>query len=151
MAQETMLKAEVLKDKFILPSDIIAADEIADDVPTVDIPVRDVMENMKILDIGENTIKQFEKVIGESKTIIWNGPVGLYENDLFSEGTKRIAKAVSNAKHAKTIIGGGDTIDAIKHFGISLKEFTHVSTGGGAMLMLLEGSSLQGIEIVMQE
>jgi phosphoglycerate kinase len=149
LAQEIMLEAETLKTTFYLPDDVVVADEITDDAQTIDIPVRDVIGNMKILDIGRNTIKTFEDVIKKSKTIIWNGPVGLYEKEPFSRGTRHIAVAVAKAK-AKTIIGGGDTIDAINHFGIELDKYDHVSTGGGAMLEFLEGTKLPGIEIVME-
>lgn len=150
LAREIMLEAEVLKGEFLLPSDVIVADEISDDAKTLDLPVGDVMGDMQILDIGRKTIEKYEEIIAKSKTIIWNGPVGVFEKKPFSEGTLRIAQAVSNAKHAKTIIGGGDTIDAIKEFGIDLKSYTHVSTGGGAMLQFLEGTKLPGVEIVIE-
>lgn len=150
LAQEIMLEAEVLKDNFVLPEDVVVADEISDEAETLTVPIRDVIGKMKILDIGDNTIEKFKEVIANSKTIIWNGPVGLYEKEPFSKGTRHIAVEVSKARHAKTIIGGGDTIDAIKNFGISPDKFTHVSTGGGAMLQFLEGSSLPGVEIVTE-
>jgi len=150
LAQEIMLEAEVLEGEFLLPEDVIVADEISDDAKTLDLPIRDVIGDMQILDLGIKSIEKFEEVINKSKTIVWNGPVGLYEKKPFSEGTKRIAQAVANAKDAKTIIGGGDTIDAIKEFGIDLNSFTHVSTGGGAMLQFLEGTILPGVEIVKE-
>lgn len=150
VAREIMLEAEVLQDKFILPEDVVVADEISDNAKTLDIPVRDVIGNMMILDLGIKSIEKYEKIISLSKTIIWNGPVGLFEKKKFSRGTERIAKAVSSAKHAKTIIGGGDTLEAVKAYDISLDRFTHASTGGGAMLAFLEGSKLPGVEIVTE-
>lgn len=150
LAQEIMLESEVLEGEFLLPEDVIVADEISDDAKTLDLPVRDVIGDMQILDMGKKTLEKFEEVIAKSKTIIWNGPVGVFEKKPFSEGTRRIAQAVANAKDAKTIIGGGDTIDAIKEFGIDLNSFTHVSTGGGAMLQFLEGTELPGVKIVTE-
>lgn len=151
LAREIMLEAEILKDKFVIPTDVLVADEIGDNVPTVDIPVRDVIGNMMILDIGVNSLKEFEKVIAQSKAIIWNGPVGLFEKEPFSRGTKALAHAIAGARHAKTIIGGGDTLEAISHFGIGMDKFTHVSTGGGAMLQLLEGTPLPCVEAVTEK
>ena len=92
-----------------------------------------VLNDMKILDLGKNTIINFQGLINESATVIWNGPMGLYEYPQFEDGTKEIAFKLSNS-HITTIIGGGDTIDAINKFGIPLEKFTHISTGGGAML-----------------
>lgn len=149
VAQEIMLSAEALEDEFHLPNDVLVADEAKEDAETLDIPVDDVIGDMKIFDIGRQSIERFEEVIKKSKTIVWNGPMGLFEMDNFSRGTRHIAVAVAKAD-AKTIIGGGDTIDAVKDFGISLDDFSHVSTGGGAMLQFLEGTSLPGIEIITE-
>jgi phosphoglycerate kinase len=143
-----MLAAEAHKEKFMLPEDVIVADEISDTALTLDIPVEDVELAMKILDVGMNAISKYVEAIKEARVIVWNGPVGLYEMKPFERGTKEIAKAVSEATAAgaTSILGGGDTIDAIKRFGHSFDEFTHVSTGGGAMLEFLEGKRLPGIE-----
>ncbi|MEZ4087033.1 MAG: phosphoglycerate kinase [Candidatus Gracilibacteria bacterium] len=149
VAQEILLEAEALKDQFHIPTDVVVADEVKEDAKKLDIPAEDVMGDMKILDIGINTIKKFEEVIAKSKTIVWNGPLGLFEMDAFSRGTRHIAIAVANSE-AKTIIGGGDTIDAIKDFGIELEKYDHVSTGGGAMLQFLEGEELPGIEVIRE-
>jgi phosphoglycerate kinase len=148
VAQEIMLAAEAHKEKFMLPEDVIVADEISDAALTLDIPVEDVELAMKILDVGMNAISKYVEAIKEARVIVWNGPVGLYEMKPFERGTKEIAKAVSEATAAgaTSILGGGDTIDAIKRFGHSFDEFTHVSTGGGAMLEFLEGKRLPGIE-----
>ena len=150
-AQEIMLEAEELKDNFILPVDAVVADEVSPKAKTLDIPVEDVEGDMKILDICKVSIKEFTKIIKKSKTIIWNGPVGLFEMKPFSGGTLAIAKAVAANKTAQTIIGGGDTVDAINHFKIPEKKFTHVSTGGGAMLEFLEGTELPGVKIVTEK
>ncbi|MBU0668007.1 phosphoglycerate kinase [Patescibacteria group bacterium] len=153
-AREIMLDAEAIHNNFHLPTDAVVADEIEDTAETLDIPVEDVEGSMKILDIGRNTITAFEEIIAKSGTIIWNGPVGLFEKEKFSRGTRHIAVAVAKAttiSGAKSIIGGGDTIDAINNFGIDLNKYTHVSTGGGAMLEFLEGTMLPGIEIILEK
>lgn len=148
VAREILMEAEVLRDKFVLPKDAVVSDSAEEDTPNLDLPISDVIGNMMILDLGLQSREEFKKVINESKTIIWNGPVGLFEKEPYSHGTKAIAEAVAGARHAKTIIGGGDTIDALKNFGINLNSFTHVSTGGGAMLEFLQGANLPGVEII---
>lgn len=151
LAQEIMLEVEAFKENFVLPYDVVVADEISDKAKTLDLPVEDVIGNMKILDVGSNTLKKINTILHTVKTVVWNGPVGLYEKKPFSHGTLTIAKTLSKLKGVKTIIGGGDTVDAIKHFGISEKKFTHVSTGGGAMLEFLEGAKLPGVEIILEK
>jgi phosphoglycerate kinase len=99
------------------------------------------------LDIGEKTIEIFNKIINESKTIIWNGPLGVFEMDNFSKGTISIAKSIASNKKAVSIIGGGDSAAAVEKFGL-VDEITHISTGGGASLEFLEGKVLPGIEAV---
>ncbi|MDP2624794.1 MAG: phosphoglycerate kinase [Candidatus Peregrinibacteria bacterium] len=147
LAQQIMLDAEAHHEKFLIPIDVIVASEISETAVSLDIPVEDVEMDMKILDIGKLTIERFLKAIEGAATIVWNGPVGLYEMTPFSRGTKSIAEAVSKSK-ATTILGGGDTIDAIKKFGHKASEFDHVSTGGGAMLEFLEGKELPGITVL---
>ena len=151
LAREIMLEAEALKENFVLPEDVVVVDEIKEDAKKLNLPVRDVMGQMKIVDIGEKTIKKFEEIIESSGAIIWNGPMGLYEMPEFSAGTKGIAELVSKATHAKTLLGGGDTVDAIHQFDIDSSKFTHVSTGGGAMLEFLEGQTLPGVEIILRK
>ena len=151
LAREIMMEVEALREKLILPVDVIVADEIGDNVRTLDIPVEDVMGNMKILDIGTKTIAKFAEIIGKSKTVVWNGPIGLYEYAPFRRGTAQIGDAITENKELDTIIGGGDTLDAIRMLGFEEEEFTHVSTGGGAMLAFLEGGTLPGIEIVLKK
>ncbi len=99
------------------------------------------------LDIGEKTIEVFSKIIKESKTIIWNGPLGVFEMDNFAKGTNSIAEYIAKNKEAVSIIGGGDSAAAIEKAGLA-DRITHISTGGGASLEFLEGKSLPGIEAV---
>lgn len=134
------------RDKLILPVDI----KCADDMIGTNIRVCDVNNiTGNGLDIGPKTIELFKKYINESKTVIWNGPLGYFENDLFSVGTKAICEELSNLK-ATTIIGGGDSAAAAIKFGYKEK-FTHISTGGGASLELLEGKVLPGIAAISHE
>ena len=147
IAFEIMLEAEKEMDQFILPTDAVVASQASETAETLTIPVSDLEGDMKIFDIGKETITRFCDIIARAGTVIWNGPVGLYEMAPFSEGTRRIAEAVADCE-GTTIIGGGDTIDAINKFGIALERFTHISTGGGAMLELLEGKKLPGIEVL---
>jgi phosphoglycerate kinase len=149
VAREIMLEAEALKKNFVLPEDVVVAEKISDKAKTLTVPVEDVEGNMQMLDVGQKTIKNFLRIIFKSKTIIWNGPMGVYEKTPFSKGTSAIARALAGSKNVKTILGGGDTVDAINHFKISTKKFTHVSTGGGAMIEFLEGRELPGVKIVI--
>ena len=98
------------------------------------------------MDIGPSTTKQFKKIIKDAKTIVWNGPMGVYEFPIFRRGTKKIAKYVAKSK-ATSIIGGGDTVAAIQELGFT-KRVTHISTGGGASLKLLGGESLPCVDII---
>lgn len=149
VARNLLMKAEKCGQKIVLPQDVIVADSASERARTLDLPLEDVEGRMKILDIGKKTRSEFAAIIASSKTIIWNGPMGLYEFTPFVSGTKEIASAMSKMKaRAKTYIGGGDTIDALKRCCISTKKFTFVSTGGGAMLEYLEGKSLPGIEVL---
>jgi len=150
LAQEIMLEAETMKENFILPKDVVVADGISDKATTVTLPVEDVEGNMIILDVGKKSLITYSKVLKKSKTVVWNGPVGLFEKKPFAHGTRAIARTLAALKGVKTILGGGDTVDAINHFGISEKKFTHVSTGGGAMLEFLEGKVLPGVLCVLE-
>lgn len=149
VAQDTLMAAEQLHVQFVLPEDVIVADEIKENAQTVDIPVDDVIGEMKILDIGTKTIKKFADIIKKSKTVIWNGPLGLSEMKPFSRGTKVIAQTLVWSKGVKSILGGGDTVEAVKRLGFKEEHFTFVSTGGGAMLEFLEGKTLPGVEVLM--
>ena len=136
----------IYDDKVIVPIDIVQADEI-DEKSSISIVDAGKMSINKIgVDIGPKTIDLFKKYIDKSSTIIWNGPVGMFELKPFEKGTKEIANILGNS-NAITIVGGGDTGAAIKKYKLNDK-ITHVSTGGGASLELLEGKNLPGIEII---
>ncbi len=149
-------KVEVARDflnktsgrRVLLPTDAVLAADVTPGLPVIEAPVEAVPADQKILDLGPATRARFVEEIDRAKTIVWNGPMGLYEQEAFAAGTRAIAEAVANASAVK-VIGGGDTIDAVNHFGIGHEKFTHISTGGGAMLEFLEGKVLPGVEVLM--
>ncbi|MFC1647633.1 phosphoglycerate kinase [Patescibacteria group bacterium] len=148
VAREIMLEAEKQSCEIVLPGGFIVADEVGDNVLTADMEITGVEANMKMLDIGVKTLYKYLDILQEAKVIIWNGPVGLYEKTPFSRGTREIADALQNVK-GKTYIGGGDTLSALTHFGFDRDKYTHVSTGGGAMLEFLEGKELPGLKVLV--
>jgi phosphoglycerate kinase len=145
IAQEIMMQAENNGTNLLIPADVILADEIKPDAQTIDLPPEDITSNMMILDIGKNTISDYQTIIKASQTVIANGPMGLYEHKPFSNGTISTLQAMADCP-GTTVIGGGDSIDAMNKYNIDAKEFDHVSTGGGAMIEFLEGKTLPGIE-----
>lgn len=145
LAREIMLSSEKNKERFILPHDVVVADEISENAKILNLPIQDVIGSMRILDIGRWSIERFNEIISKSKTIIWNGPVGLSEYKKFSNGTRQIAKNIAKSK-GYSVIGGGDTAEAIKRMGLDESDFSLVSTGGGACLEFLSGEKLPGIE-----
>ena len=136
------------KDKIILPIDIVTSTSVEKPINTRKIFIKDIKENEIGLDIGKQTIELFKEYIEKSNTIIWNGPVGKFEINEFSNGTKELCEIVKNV--STSIIGGGDTASAVINLGYK-DAFTHISTGGGASLELLEGKSLPGIEIINEK
>lgn len=145
-ARTVIALAEEHKTGIHLPVDVVCAE--TPNSKALPFPIEDVSGDLCIFDIGIHTVDSYEEILMHSKTIIWNGPVGFYEKEAFGEGTRRIANHLVEHCKAQTILGGGDTLDALKKFNISQDNFTHVSTGGGAMLEFLEGKALPGIEIL---
>lgn len=133
-------------DKIILPIDSVNALEISDEVSPRECFINEIKENEIGLDIGYNTVKLFKQYLQKSKTIIWNGPLGYFEIENFSNGTKKICEVLKDID-AKKIVGGGDTGAAIIEFGYK-DSVSFISTGGGASLEMLEGKKLPGIEII---
>ena len=129
--------------KLRLPVDVVIADKFEDDAQKKTIALASIPAGWRILDIGPETIKSFEKVISEAGTIVWNGPMGVFEMPNFAKGTFEIAKAIA-ASHAVSVIGGGDSVSAVVQAGVADK-ITHISTGGGASLEMLEGLALPGL------
>jgi len=146
LAKETLEKFKKSNAKVLLPIDNVVASEFKNESPSMVVDSDKIPADKMGLDIGPKTIEEFRKVILESKTIIWNGPLGVFEFDNFAKGTNAIAQALAEAteKGAITIIGGGDSAAAIKKAGLEDK-VSHVSTGGGASLEFLEGKVLPGV------
>ena len=137
------------KDKGVLielPSDVVAAGEMSADVPMQTVNAREIPNDLMGLDIGPRTVEEFARILADAKTILWNGPMGVFELEPFSAGTRGVATAAAGA-NAFTVVGGGDSLLAIKRAGLE-EGFDHLSTGGGASLEFLEGRELPGISIL---
>ncbi len=134
--------AAAKKVSIFLPKDNVVAKEVKDGAPAK-VVGENIPDGWIGLDIGPETVKSFESVLKDSKTIVWNGPVGLFEMKSYSKGTNELAGYISKLK-ATTVIGGGDTVAAINQLGLG-KKMSHMSTGGGASLEYLEGKNLPGI------
>ena len=148
-AKEILQKAKENNVKLHLASDALIADDFSNEANTQTCDVNAIPEGWMGLDVAEETIESFKKVIEESKTILWNGPVGVFEMDTFAKGTKAIADAIVTAteKGAFSLIGGGDSVAAINKYGLADK-VSYVSTGGGALLEYIEGKELPGVKAI---
>lgn len=136
---------ETGKDKLVLPVDVVAAKEFSNDT---EYAVRDASEieaDEMALDIGPKTVEVFEEVLKDAKTVVWNGPMGVFEMSNFAKGTIKVCESLAKLEDAITIIGGGDSATAAEQLGFE-EDFTHISTGGGASLEFLEGKELPGIK-----
>ena len=142
LAQELLAEAG---DKLHLPIDVVAATEFSAEADAIITPADRVPPDRMVLDIGPESIAHFQNLLADAKTVVWNGPLGVFEFPRFAKGTFAIAQTLADLEEAITIIGGGDSAAAIKQAGLTDK-VTHVSTGGGASLVFLEGKPLPGIE-----
>ena len=149
LAQSLMEKAAEKGVHLLLPSDVVVADRFASDARSRTVPIDNVPASWYVMDIGPRTIELFEAKLRKSKTIIWNGPVGVFEFPKFSKGTEAMANLLAGLD-ATTIIGGGSTAEAVVEMGFAGK-ITHVSTGGGASLKFLEGKTLPGVEVLQDK
>jgi phosphoglycerate kinase len=149
-AKEIMLEAKTKNVNLLLPIDTVIADEFSNEAHTKVVDIDKIPEGWMGLDIADKSIDLFKKAILNSKLILWNGPMGVFEMEKFQNGTKEIAIAVAEATQngAYSLVGGGDSVAAVNKFGLADK-VSHVSTGGGAMLEYLEGKSLPGIEAIL--
>jgi phosphoglycerate kinase len=146
LAKELLEKAKAQKIKFLLPTDHVIADRVDANALTKIVGAgQSIPDNMMALDIGPETIETFAEEIAKARTIVWNGPMGVFEMPPFAKGTKKIANAVAENPGAVSIVGGGDSVAAVKAAGVADK-ITHISTGGGASLEFLEGVKLPGVE-----
>ena len=152
LAQELLNLAKAKGVKFLLPVDSVETKEFKQGSEYRNTPVLHpglgITEGWQAVDIGQQTISEYRAEIAKARTILWNGPVGVFEIPDFSNGTRAIAEALADS-HAKTIIGGGDSVTAVKQFGLS-DNMTFISTGGGASLELLEGRELPGVSALTQ-
>ncbi len=148
-AKELIQKAKENNINFYFPVDSINADEFSADANTEESAIDNIKDGWFGLDVGKDTIKKFTKIIENSGTVLWNGPVGVFEIDKFANGTIEIAKSLVRAteKGVYTLVGGGDSVAALKKYNYSDK-VSYVSTGGGAMLEYLEGKELPGIKAI---
>ncbi|MFM2116447.1 MAG: hypothetical protein RIQ80_546, partial [Actinomycetota bacterium] len=133
--------------QIILPVDVVISKELdgSSEVKTVD--VENIPSDQKGLDIGPKTIDLFSSKLNQAKTVVWNGPMGVFEVKEFSNGTKEMAQKISELS-AYTVVGGGDSAAAIRLLGLDESKFDHISTGGGASLELLEGKELPGLKVL---
>lgn len=146
VAKDLMAKAG---DKLLLPIDCVAADEFAENSAFVCVDIEDIPSDKIGLDIGPKSVEMFSEEIAKANTVIWNGPMGVFEMERFAKGTLGVAEAMSKSTGI-TVIGGGDSTAAVEQFGLG-EAMTHISTGGGASLEYLEGKVLPGIAVIQDK
>ncbi|MCM8819256.1 MAG: phosphoglycerate kinase, partial [Candidatus Omnitrophica bacterium] len=147
LAKELYQEAKNKNVQILLPIDHVAVDYIDNPKRKVITKNETIEDGLIGVDIGPKTISLFKKALKGANTILWNGPLGIFENNAYAKGTKEIALYLAKLKKAMTIVGGGDSAAAAKKFGVA-KKLCHVSTGGGASLEFLEGKQLPGITII---
>lgn len=150
LALEILAKAKEKNVSVHLPVDMVIADAFSNDANTKTANVNEIPDGWQGLDVGEKTLENFKQVILDSKTILWNGPVGVFEMEKFAVGTIKLGDFIAEATKngAFSLVGGGDSVAAVKQFGLESK-MSYVSTGGGAMLEMLEGRILPGIQAIL--
>ena len=149
LAKKLLQEAEEWRVPFLLPIDAVVADEIKAGASTIVVSITHIPSGSHIVDIGPQSIELFYSELRKCRTIMWNGPMGIYEIPQFAQGTRSIAKFLSNL-NATTIIGGGSSAEIVQEMGLTDK-MTHVSTGGGASLRFLEGVTLPGLEVLLDK
>ncbi len=152
LAAALMAKAEATGVQLILPTDVVVADAFKPDANTQTVSVEAIPEGWMGLDIGPDSVTLFETALADAKTVIWNGPMGVFEFEAFAHGTNAVARSLAQltGQGAITIIGGGDSVAAVEQCGLA-DQMSHISTGGGASLELLEGKELPGIVALNEE
>ena len=151
LALEILEKAKAKNVQVHIPVDVVAANDFSNNAQTQVVNVNEIPDGWQGLDAGPESLERFKKVILESKTILWNGPLGVFEMETFAKGTIALGEFIAEAteKGAFSLVGGGDSVAAVKQFGLEPK-MSYVSTGGGAMLEMLEGKSLPGIDAILR-
>ena len=138
-------------DKIVLPVDLVAATDFDANAENKVVPLDGIPEGWQSLDIGPESVKKFDEVIASSKTVFWNGPMGVFEMEAFSKGTAGVAQSIidATAKNGSfTVVGGGDSAASVRLLGLDEEGFSHISTGGGASLEFLEGKELPGVKVL---
>ena len=149
LAKDILKKAKEKNVDFLLPTDVVVAKEFKNDTDFKTVDVENMPNDMMGLDVGPKSVELFSEAIKNAKTVVWNGPMGVFEMSNFANGTKQVAKAMAESD-AVTIIGGGDSAAAVEQTGLDDK-MTHISTGGGASLEFFEGKKLPGIEAIQDK
>ncbi|NES88574.1 phosphoglycerate kinase, partial [Okeania sp. SIO2B9] len=144
LAKSLEAKAKEKGVEMLLPTDVVVADKFDPEANTQIVSVEAIPDGWMGLDIGPDSAKVFQDALGDCKTVIWNGPMGVFEMEKFAKGTEAIARTLADKQDAITIIGGGDSVAAVEQLNLGEK-MSHISTGGGASLELLEGKELPGI------
>jgi phosphoglycerate kinase len=148
-AKQIMAESDKRHIKLMLPVDVVVANNLTIDAVSTTVTIDKIPTDMKIADIGPKTVTLFRDQLINSRTVFWNGPMGVYETPQFAAGTKAIAETLAGLK-ANTVIGGGSTADVVAELGLE-KKMTFVSTGGGASLALLSGEKMPGVEALMDK
>ncbi len=148
-AKRILADAEARGVTFVLPSDVVVAKEVTRGAERKVVQINKVPNSWSIVDVGPNTVKAFEEALGPAKTVLWNGPLGVFEIPTFGDGTRAMARFLAERADdgVTTVVGGGDSVAALDQLGLAEK-MTHVSTGGGASLEFLEGITLPGVAVL---
>lgn len=149
LARKMLEKSRDKGVNFLLPTDLVVAKEFKADAPARTVSVNDLEADDLALDIGPESAEKFASAIGAAQTVIWNGPMGVFEMEAFAKGTERIARAMAECR-GTTIVGGGDSVAAVEKMGVA-EQLTHISTGGGASLEFLEGKTLPGVAALLDK
>jgi phosphoglycerate kinase len=148
IARQIVRSAENKGCFIILPVDVVVAREMKEGVRTSTVGTASIPKDEMVLDIGPRTLEQFKECIGKARTIVWNGPMGVFEIDAFKRGTMELARAVADSS-AYSVIGGGDSVRAVYQAGVA-DRISYISTGGGAFLEFMEGKTLPGVAALEQ-
>ena len=148
--REAVARASEKGVEFIIPIDVVVADSFSADAVCRTVDVENVPDGWLILDIGHKTLDTFKREVARGRTILWNGPMGVFEFPSFATGTRELAAALASLDDAVTVVGGGSTAEVVDTLGLS-DRLTHVSTGGGASLEFLEGRTLPGVAALLDK
>ena len=149
-AEEVVTRCLHWNIELVLPQDVVVASEFSADAPSKVVDALEIPDGWRIMDIGPEAIKSFIAELEECKTVLWNGPMGVFEFPAFSQGTRALGQALASMQDAVTIVGGGSTAEAVADLGLADK-MTHVSTGGGASLEFFEGKELPGVAALLDK